>query len=421
MNFLIRLSNSLQIWLLQHPSSLSDFIMRFFYVSDVLSYSLVTPQKFLLKRQQLLGQNFAALGRIIIGEYNLAAKIIAEPQQRAPYIGRFRCIPDRFSRHFLLFLSDQEVQGDDAHQKARQAVWNVALGPALKNTESPEAQDLLHELATIAHTNGNPPNLDDIGDDIQRTVVQYIMFVLLGVTLSPDQISDLKTLFFSEKPRKSLLVSKVKPLAPPANRLDEVKRLEDIALAIIEGSPAVCRYEPGAEDDMSRRELSVLLMQAIAIAGCLGSESLVRSLLTKVPPDLEIDLDNPYEVLKVVLETARRHAPVNNINTVSQTAMTVTINGRKRNFPKGTLLSANIGLANLDGSFFKEPLNFDPHRENLLAALNFNSVGEAKRRECPGRGIAEKMGSDLLIALRSKAAARNHETPCMNANPSESP
>lgn len=403
MNFLIRLSNSLQVWLLQHPSSFANTILRFLYISDVLSYSLVTPQKFLLRRQQLLGQNFAALGRIIIGEYNLAAKIIAEPQQREPYIGRFRCIPDRFSRYFLLFLSDQEVNGDDAHQKAREAVWTVALGPALQKTASPEAQDLLNELAKIAHAHGNPPDLNEISDDIQRTIVQYILFVLLDVKLSSDQISALKTLFFSEKPKESLLISKVKPLAPPSGRLGEVKRLEDMALAIIEESPVIHSYEPKTEHDMSRKELSVLLLQAIAIAGCLGSESLVRSLLTKVPSDLDIDWDNRHEVLKVVLETARRHAPVNNINTISQHEMTVTINGKKRSFPKGTLLSANIGLANLDGSFFKEPLNFNPHRENLGAALNFNSVGEAKRRECPGRGIAEKMGSDLLIALRHQA------------------
>lgn len=403
MNFLICLSNSLQIWLLQHPSSLSNLLLRFLYVSDVLSYSLVTPQKFLLKRQQLLGQNFAALGRIIIGEYNLAAKMIAEPQQRGPYIGRFRCIPDRFSQRFLLFLSDKEVSGDNTHQQARETVRKVALEPALERTELPAAQDLLNELATIAYSNGTPPNLDEISDDIQRIIVQYMMLVLLDVKLLPHQIAPLKTLFFSEKPRESLLISKVKPLAPPAHRLDEVQRLEAIALDIIEQSPGVSHYAPKTEKEMSRRELSVLLLQAIAIAGCLGSESLIRSLITKVPQDLRIDWDNRQEVLRVVLETARRHAPVNNINSISQTEMTVTINGQKCTFPKGTLFSANIGLANLDSSFFKDPLAFNPHRENLLAALYFNSVGEAKRRECPGRGIAEKMGSNLLIALRRKA------------------
>ena len=405
MNSLIRLSNSLQIWLLKHPFWLSKIILRLFYVLDVLIYSAATPQKFLLKRQQLLGRNFAALGRIVIGQYDLAAKIVAEPQQRGPYIGRFRCLPDRFSKDFLLFLSDKEIDGDDAHQKAREAVWNVALGPALERTTSQEAKDLLEELATIAHASGNLPDLEDIGDDIQRTIVQYIMLVILGVKLSPPQINSLKTLFFSTNPKESLLVSKVKPLAPPSNRLDEVERLEKIAIEIIEQSPVLSSYEPTAENDMSRKELSVLLMQAIAIAGCLGSESLARSILTKVPRDLEIDLDNRQEVLRVVLETARCNAPVNNINTISQEETTVMIDGKEHKFPKGTLLAANIGLANLDGSFFKEPLTFNPHRENLLAALNFNSVGESKRRECPGRGIAETMGSDLLIALRRKAQA----------------
>ncbi|NES81078.1 MAG: cytochrome P450 [Moorea sp. SIO2B7] len=370
---------------------------------DVLNYSVATPEKFLLKRQQLLGQNFAALGRIIIGQYDLAAKIIAQPQQRGPYIGRFRCLPDRFSKDFLLFLSDKEVDGDDAHQKAREAVWNVALSPALERTSSQEAQDLLKELATVVHAKGNSPKLEDISDDIQRTIVQYIMFVILGVKLSKQQIDHLKTLFFSNNPRESLLISKVKPLAPPYKDLEEVKRLEAIALEIIEQSPVLTSYEPTAKDNMSRKELSLLLMQVIAIAGCLGSESLTKSLLTKVPSDLEMDLENRQEVLRVVLETARCHAPVNNINTISQDEITVTINGKEHKFPKGTLLAANIGLANLDGSFFKEPLTFNPHRENLLAALNFHSVGEAKRRECPGRRIVETMGSDLLIALRRKS------------------
>lgn len=402
MSLLIRLSNRLQILLLQHPCALTAMILRFFYVVDVLSYSIVTPQKFLGKRQQLLGQNFAALGRIIIGEYSLAAKFIAEPQQREPYIGRFRCIPNRFSKHFLLFLSDKEVKGDNTHSKARSAILNVVFKPAFDNTESPEAKDLLDQLATIAHTHGNPPDLDEISDDIQRTIIQYIMLVLLEAKPSPHQISSLKTLFFSSKPRESLLISKVKPLAPSANRLKEVERLEEIALNLIENSPVISRYKPTNEHDLSRTELSTLLLQAIAIAGCLGSESLLRSLLTKVPHDLEIDVDNRHEVLRVVLETARRHSPVNNINIITQTETEVTINGRKRKFPEGTLFSANIGLANLDDTVFKNPLDFNPQRDNLLAALSFNSVGEAKRRECPGRSIAEKMGSDLLVALRCK-------------------
>ncbi|WP_299407585.1 cytochrome P450 [Acaryochloris sp. IP29b_bin.148] len=376
--------------------------MKIFYVVDVISYSIVTPQEFLGKRQKIFGNNFAALGRIIVGEYNLTAKIIAEPQQREPYIGRFRCIPERFSKNFLLFLSDQEVKGNTAHKKARSAVLEVVFKPAFNNTESREAKDLLHQLATLAHQHGNPPDLDEISDDIQRTIIQYIMLVLLEVKLSPQQLSSLKTLFFSAKPRESLLISRVKPLAPSANKLQEVKRLEAIALNLIENSPVISRYVPTTDNDLSRTELSTLLLEAIAIAGCLGSESLLRSLLTKVPQDLEIDVEDRFEVLRVVLETARRYAPVNNINTITQAETAVTINGRKRKFPKGTLFSANIGLANLDGTVFKNPLDFNPHRDNLMAALSFNSVGEAKRRECPGRGIAEKMGSDLLVALQCK-------------------
>jgi len=400
MSLLIRLSNNLQIWLLQHPNALTAMIIKLFYIVDVVNYSIVTPQKFLGKRQQLLGKNFAALGRIIIGEYSLTAKIIAEPQQREPYIGRFRCIPNRFSKHFLLFLSDKEIEGDDAHHKARSAVLSVVFKPAFNNTESQEAKNILNQLAALANTHGNPPALDEISDDIQSTIIQYIMLVLLEVKPSPQQLSSLKTLFFSSKPKESLLISKVKPLAPSTKRLQEVEHLEAIALNLIENSPVLSRYNPTNENDLSRTELSTLLLQAIAIAGCLGSESLLRSLLTKVPPDLEFDINNRHEVLRVVLETARRHSPVNNINTITQTKTEVMINGRKRKFPKGTLFSANIGLANLDDTVFKDPLDFNPYRENLLAALSFNSVGEAKRRECPGRGIAEKMGSDLLVALR---------------------
>ena len=401
MNFVIRLSNSIQIFLLKHPWWINKLILRLFYVIDVLTYSVVTPKKFLLARQELLGRNFAALGRIIIGEYDLAAKIIAAPQKRGPYIGRFRCIPERFSKNFLLFLSDKEVEGNDAHEKARKAVWTVALQPGLDRTKTQDAQDLVAELAKIARENGTPPDLNEIGGDVQRLVLQYVMFVVLGVQLTPEQNADLKTLFFSEKPKESLLISKVRPLAPPSSGLKEVERLEGIALEIIQGSPVLSGYQPESEDDIGREELGVLLMQAIAIAGCLGSESLVESLLTKVPLDLEIDLGNRVEVLRVVLETARCNAPVNNINTISQAETTVTIAGKKHTFPEGTLMAANIGLANLDDSFFPDPLTFDPHRENLMDALNFNSVGESKRRECPGRGIAETLGSDLLIALRS--------------------
>jgi cytochrome P450 len=111
-------------------------------------------------------------------------------------------------------------------------------------------------------------------------------------------------------------------------------------------------------------------------------------------------------MLLAVLEVARRHAPVNNINVVLQEPKSFSISGRNVEFPAGTVVAASMGLAGLDPNRFESPDTFNPHRPNLTAdTLNFNSVGfpapdEVGRRTCPGRNVAVRMCGNLLVGWR---------------------
>jgi cytochrome P450 len=120
-----------------------------------------------------------------------------------------------------------------------------------------------------------------------------------------------------------------------------------------------------------------------------------------------IDLDSHQEVMLAVLEAARMRSPVNNINVILSEEKELTIKGRSYVFPSGTVAAASIGLASLDPDVFDEPYKFNPKRDNLVQnSLNFNHVGwnpvGAGRRQCPGRNIAMKFASDILIESRKK-------------------
>ncbi len=400
----IRVSCSLQTRALKRPSSsFYRGLLKSFYNVEVVDYSVRGPQKFLTERRQVLGPNFAALGKVIIGQYSEVAKILEGLQQRGPYLGRFRCVEDRFSEYFLLFLSDQGAGGDGLHAKVREVLWKLVLGPGVERTSSAEVKALIQGLVDTARQKGDPPESDDVEDDVRRMVVRYVFLVFMETELTEEQVDSMMTLAFSAGPRKSLLTSRAEPFAPSPDHLDERDRMEAQMLGLIEQSPGMRDYEPSAESyDLDKRQLSVALLQAMAIAGCLGSASLAGSVLTKIPKEVEIDPGNAMQVRLAVLEAARRWAPVNNVNVVSREEITLEIAGKSQTFPPGTVLAASIGLASLDGSVFKDPLTFNPGRENLVSALlNFNSVGEEGRRECPGRGVAETMAADLLVAWRS--------------------
>ncbi len=144
----------------------------------------------------------------------------------------------------------------------------------------------------------------------------------------------------------------------------------------------------------------------MGIAGCVGTSQLCYQVLDAIPTDYDINLSDKMEVTRAVLEAARMKAPVNNVNVILQNPLSLVIKGKEYTFTKGTPVAASIGLSSVDAQEFENPHTFDPERENLLSStINFNHVGYsavgAGKRQCPGRNIAIRLASDLLVQSRS--------------------
>jgi len=160
-------------------------------------------------------------------------------------------------------------------------------------------------------------------------------------------------------------------------------------------------YAPSEDNAFKSKEDITAMMNAVAgIAGCAGVSNLVLELL-KIGLDYPIDFDDKMDVLAVILEAARKRAPVNNVNVVTTEAQKLTVHKKVRKLPKGTVLAGSIGLACLDPAVFENPTKFDHKRKNLIkASLNFNSVGFSAEgsgtRQCPGRNVAVVLATDLL-------------------------
>ena len=122
MRFLLRGVSRLQVDMLQRGGFWSRLGLTFFYTVEVVIYSL-RPQGFLTRRQKAVGPNFAALGKLIVGEYREVAPRLMGPQARGPYLGpylgRLRLLEDRFSPYFLLFLSNQPGPEEKLHHQVR--------------------------------------------------------------------------------------------------------------------------------------------------------------------------------------------------------------------------------------------------------------------------------------------------------------
>ncbi len=401
----IRCSCALQAWLLKHPNAFTRWLLGLFYDADATTYTLIGAQTFLTRREALLGPNFVALGKLILGGYDDVARHILKPQKRGAYLGRFRLVEDRLSEYFLLFISDQGAGGGEVFEQVYETVWDLMLGPAVERTQEPEALAEIDKFVETAYALGNPPQEKAVAKDLQEMIIRYMIRVILKVELNDGQLEVLHPLAFGAKPSESFILSIARPFARDKVP-SKVQAGEALFIDLVEKSPVMAGFDAANKYNLDRRQFVEALFQMIAVAGFLGSENLANSVLTKTPPECEIDVENAEAVEKAVLEVARRWSPVNNVNVIAQEPVTVAIKGKAHTFPVGTVMALSIGIANLDPKEFPKPKEFDPERANLCPHfLSFNAVGDEGARRCPGRGVAVAMASQLLVAWRKKVAA----------------
>lgn len=381
------------------------------YAIDVIAYTITKPINFLSKRQKLYGPNFAALGRVIVGEYDIVSQIIQSPQRRGKFLGRAKLIPSRVPKYFPLFLSDADAGGDEAHAIIHQYFWETLIPPALERTSDPIFDGYVKNMVALMKksTRGGVLVLrkEELNTLTRTMVVKYIFHALFGISLSKAQVKDAITLLFSPSPFTGYVTGAMKPIGTPflCFQCSRNKLITSLSSAIFD-SPALENYVPSdATLNMSKQDLSEMLLGIAGIAGCVGTTSLCTQVITGIPANFPIQLDDPKAIMLAVLEAARIRSPVNNVNVILDNPLTLTINEKEYTLPEGTVVAASIGLASIDPKQFENPTKFDPTRANLVSSsLNFNHVGfnavGSGTRQCPGRNIAMKIASTLLIEIR---------------------
>ena len=384
-------------------------ILAWFYAVDLLIYSAFGPKEFLQKRQALFGQNFAALGRIICGDYEDVKTLIESSQKRGAFLGRARLTPAKFAKNFLLFLSDEGAGGTGLHSTLHNHIWSD-LAPAatalISSKEDAFTQYLVDGLKKTAGKKG----LDKLAP-IQDMVARYMYHAFFGAPLTDKLVLDVCDLISTNKVLSSLVLGGTKPFVyltacVQCPRTRKLNRVTEFVL----GSPLMADYVPGdANGNQSSEAYAEMMINIISIAGILGTTNLLLEVLL-IPESAAIDLNNNKDVMMAILEAARLRSPVNNVNILIPEEKLMVVNGKQTTLPANTNVAASLGLASLDGGVFPQPDVYNHKRENLMkAVLNFNHLGFSPEgsgtRQCPGRNIAMKCASDVLKLNRASFAA----------------
>ncbi|MFT4624751.1 MAG: hypothetical protein ACI8PZ_003411 [Myxococcota bacterium] len=412
MSLSIRASNAIQLWCLRHPNPVSSAVLTAFNGAELISYSM-KQQDFLTRRVELFGPNFAAVGKLHVGEHAEVVGLLAAPQQRGVMIGQARFVADRMPRGMPLFMSDDGATGGTgAHGAVHGAIWRDIAKPGQDRLSSPVLAGYVDEAVAQLVPLGRQPKDADARPIIQRMVIRFMMYVLFGMEATPEQVESLYEMFYGSSPSTSYTLSAAKPMAPAESKLAGLNASVAAMLDAIVAAPALRDYAPDpATGSLSAREWAELLLAIIGVAAFGGGGNLAVSAVCDIPTEFAIDLSDRDVLLRAILEVGRIFSPVGNFNLITDAPSEYTVSGKNYTFPKGTVVAGVISVASVDPTVFPDPLRYDPTRENLLSGfVNFNGVGfdaerETSTRTCPGRNIAVAMASKLLVAWRTARPA----------------
>lgn len=425
---LVRLSVRTQLWLLCHRNFISRWLLKLFYAIEILP-ALTDSFGFLGDRQHCYGQNFAAVGRVVIGEFEEVNKLLQRPQKRGAYFGAAIVNKKRLPPYFTMLLSDEGAGGTGEHKALHDYLWYEPIVSAQGRLDDEILQTIVSEFIAAARAKGNPPQFSDVKPDFEMAVIRYCMHALFGLSLSPTDpgTRSLHQLFYSKKRDQNYLLSLIEPGSPRKSKVPDINRNIDSAVALIKSSPALADYEERRqkynaehsryENKLDLDEYALLMFNVVGLAALGVANVLAERVLTEIPETFQLGEDKRRSALPAILEIARLRYPVDHVTFIATERMTFTICGKSRTFKPGTPISACIGLAGHDPSVFPDPEKYDASRPNLIPDAagivpdfrDFNAVGyypdtpgteQTGRRMCPGRNIGLRLSTDMFIAWR---------------------
>lgn len=176
--------------------------------------------------------------------------------------------------------------------------------------------------------------------------IRYIFHAFIGTPLSDSsQVDVIHSLLFSKSPMFNYVVGGTKPFSTltACFQCGKNKDIMTIKNLIIE-SPLMSDYVPMAQTgNQSKEDFAEMIFSILGIAGVIGTSNLLLEVLTAIPVNAQIDLDDKKDVMFAVLEAARKRAPVNTVNVILTQAKTMIVNGKETIIPAGTVVGGSIG------------------------------------------------------------------------------
>lgn len=306
----IYITCAIQLWCLKNYDScllypLTRFLLSVLYYIDLAMYSF-NPRAFLVGRsEKLKSQNFASLGRMILGDHPVVSKAINAPQIRDAYLGRARLIPSKLPDAFPLFLSDALEEEKVKHKAIHDYFWitNVPVANRFVETNAEVFQGYVKEI--VESEKGGVPDTEII----RKSVIKYIFHSLLG-RIDERIVEITYSLFFADGGYVNGAVKL--PLGCCCLHWKNGRKRSSLieeAVKYVSESPHMANYE--SFQNISKEEYSELLFSVCGIAGCLGTSQLIANIFNEIPKDFVVDVTDPREVMLSILEAARIRAPVN--------------------------------------------------------------------------------------------------------------
>ena len=395
------ISSSAQLWLICRPNFLTRSILNLFYIIDTFLYA-ADPFSVLKRHSAIMGTNYAALGRIIVGDYEIAADIISNPQKRGNYLGRTKLNEDKLPKNFPLFLSDEEAGGGTLHSIIHENLWTL-MQKALDRVNGTEYTSYVKEGVEEWNSGTDKATRDKA---ISNLVIKYIVQSIFDIVLSQEDIDLWSNIANSPDPTANYLVGAWHPFSGifhffQSTRTEYFEKAREMVI----DSPALKDYVPSDNNaNMTKSEYAEALVSMVSIAGILGGIELLKAII-EIPGNAAINVTDEMEVTYAVLEAARIRPPVLNANAISMSERTLEVNGNLHTIPSDTVFMYSIALASLDPEIYEDPFTFDHMRENLTeSVLLFNHVGyypeRVGLRNCPGRNVVIKLGRSFLVEAR---------------------
>eukprot|EP00542_Grammatophora_oceanica_P009934 CAMPEP_0194044462 /NCGR_PEP_ID=MMETSP0009_2-20130614/15928_1 /TAXON_ID=210454 /ORGANISM="Grammatophora oceanica, Strain CCMP 410" /LENGTH=448 /DNA_ID=CAMNT_0038688991 /DNA_START=49 /DNA_END=1398 /DNA_ORIENTATION=- len=424
------LSNGFQVWALKRArwNPIRALTMPFISWKEGID---ANKGSYLHRKRLVLGSNFCAAGGVWLGDFESVAEALTEPQARGYRLAsslldpaHLPMKPDNGREVFLLSLSQEGAGGDGTWEGVREAV-NVYLTnnpETYGRQEDATAKKLVDNLAESYKTLGHSDEFFTNGEKgLMDFLLRYLHYVIFGLDpFDEEKMAVIRALHYDS-------ASAAYHLSAVGNFFQLIKFKNwpeqfTAAAEVYMNSPDIAKFPENEEKyaNLTRMELARLMVSIMALAGMVGPLTLAVIVLghrplneyegqethkidvTKVWDTL--DLSNRVEVAKYMFECGRLRNPVSNSHRIvtKKEKFTVKIRGKDQTFPAGTEVFIPMLLGMIDEKKWgPTTYEFDHNRENVVEDnMIFHSVGDRTNgRICPGKEVAVKMMTDVLIEL----------------------